>query len=62
LGIALEQAAEQEAIEALGVGVSGVTGVEVGGIGLDKESEGGRVRSGAMRTASKGKTNNGIKQ
>jgi hypothetical protein len=35
LGIALQQAAEEEGVDALRVGVGGETGVEVGGIGFD---------------------------
>ena len=35
LGVALQQAAEEEAVDTLGVGIGGVAGVEVGGIGFD---------------------------
>jgi aldehyde:ferredoxin oxidoreductase len=44
--VALEQAAEEQTVDVLGLGVGGETRVEIGGIGFEEESEGGRVGFG----------------
>jgi len=41
--VALEEAAEEQAVNALGLGVGGEAGVEVGGTGFDEEGEGGGI-------------------
>ena len=43
LRVAREQSVENQAVEALRLAVSGVTRVEIDGIGLDEEGEGGRI-------------------
>jgi len=49
--VALEEAAEEQAVEVLGLRVGGVAGVEVRGIGFDEEGEGRRIAMG-VRAAS----------
>jgi hypothetical protein len=39
LGVAFYEAVEKEAVDALGLGIGGVTGIEVGGVGFDYEDE-----------------------
>ena len=41
--VALEEAAEEQAVNALRLGVGGEAGVEVGGAGFDEEGEGGGI-------------------
>jgi hypothetical protein len=40
LGVALEKAREEEAVEVGGLAVGGVARVEVGGVGFEEEGEG----------------------
>jgi hypothetical protein len=37
LGVAFEEAGEEQAVDVLGGGVGGVAGVEVGGVGFEEE-------------------------
>jgi hypothetical protein len=39
LGVAFNDTVEEEAVDTLGLGVGGVTRVEVGGVGFDDEDE-----------------------
>ncbi len=41
--VALEEAAEEQAVNALGLRIGGKAGVQVGGTGFGEESEGGGI-------------------
>ena len=43
LVVALQQAAEEESIDALGLRIGGEARVEIGGAGFDEKSEGRRI-------------------
>jgi hypothetical protein len=43
LRVALKKAAEEETVDSCGLRVGGVTRIEIGGIGFDEESQGGRI-------------------
>ena len=49
MGVAGEEAAEDEAIEALRLAVGGEARVQVDGVGFDQEGEGGGVEFCAVR-------------
>ncbi len=51
LVVALEEAAEEQAVDVRGLRVGGEAGIETGGIGFDEEGKRGGIRNGAMRTA-----------
>ncbi len=62
LVVAFEEAAEEQAVDVLGLRVGGEAGIEIRGIGFDEEGKGSRIRGGARRTAHKAKGSNEIKK
>jgi len=43
LGVTFDQAVEEEAVDALGLGVGSIAGIEIGGVGFDDEDEMSRI-------------------
>jgi len=52
--ISLEQAAEEEPVDALGLGIGGEARIEVGGIRFDQEGQRRRIAPGCMKAAGRG--------
>jgi hypothetical protein len=45
LGATFDQAVEEEAVDALGLGVGSIAGIEIGGVGFDDKDEMRRRRN-----------------
>ena len=60
--VALEEAAEEQAVDALGLRIRGEARVEVGGTGFDEECEGGRIAVRWAGTGYKTERSNEVKK